>query len=241
MTKLKRDKDIVLKRLKKDKENRLFTTMACVIQIPVRWAETNIKLGGVGLSNFAYGLFPVIFDDGIYSVINICAYIELDPLKTTIKTIDETDYYEFYFEANQVLFKTTYLVKKDEVIYPILNELVFKGKVPWYVEYDDLGRLFDTAKKHANSNVGDNPEIMEFIASMVTRTTKDRSTYIRNQIKDYKELTPENVAYVPLKSVLYSVNSTVNKIAGSYFNEGVLSALVNPTQKAEKIEKILRA
>lgn len=241
MNKLKRDKDKVLKRLKVDKDHRVFTTMPCVIQIPARWAEPNIKLGAIGLSNFAYGLFPVIFEDGTYSVINICGYVELDPLKTTIKKIGEVDYYEFSFEANQVLFKTTKLVKRDEVIYAILNELIFKGKVPWYVDYNDLGKLFDTAKKHANSNVGNNPEVMEFIASMVTRTTKDRSTYLRTQVKDYKDIQNGLVAYVPLKSVLYSVNSTVNKIAGSYFNEGVVSALVNPTNKAEKIEKILRA
>jgi hypothetical protein len=107
--------------------------------------------------------------------------------------------------------------------------------------YDDLGKLFDTAASHAGSNVGDNYEVIELIASMVTRSKEDRSKYIRSVAETYADVSDGKIDYVPLSSVFYSVNSTVNKIAGSYFTDGVVSALVVPTAKVDKIESILRA
>jgi len=126
-------------------------------------------------------------------------------------------------------------------MYNIFDEFIFKGKIPWYMGYEDVGKLFDTADSHAGSAVASNYEVIELIASMVTRSKDDRTKYIRSVAKTDEDFNDSKISYVPLSSIFYSVNSTVNKIAGSYFSDGVVSALVTPTTKVDKIESILRA
>lgn len=238
MSKLKRDVSAVLPYLTENKSGQIITSIPCKIQVPARFTE--IGLGQIGVETFIYGLYPVITETGDYMVSNINALVEIDPFKISQVTIDDVLYHEFYFPAESVLIKNTTMVKTDTLLYYVFDEFFFKGKIPWYVGYEDLGRIFDTANYHAGSNIGRNWEVIEFLASMVTRSKTDRTKYIRTVMQQYNDSSLNKIDYVPLKSVLYSVNSTTNKLAGSYFNDGVISALVNPTDRVDKIEQILR-
>ena len=238
MTKLKRVAETALSYLVENASGQVLAKKNCRIQIPMRFTE--IGLGEIGINTFSYGFFPIIFDTGEYAVLNVCAMVELNPYKLTIVNIEDVDYYEFHFDAGQVVIKTTDLVKKEALMYNVFDEFVFKGKLPWYAEYEDVGKLFDTAKYHADSNVSQNVEVIEFIASMISRSKEDRTKYIRTLATSYDDVKLEKVDFVPLKSVFYSVSSTLNKIAGSYFNDGVTSALVQKSENAEKIERIIR-
>lgn len=239
MSKLKRDAQAVLSTLIHTPTGQVIAKENCKIQVPVRFSE--VGLGQVGIQTFTYGLFPIILESGAYSVCNVNAMIELDPFKTLVVTLDETDYHEFYFEPGSVIIKSTDLIQREALMFNVLDEFIFKGKIPWYVEYDDLGHLFDTAKYHANSNVAQNPEVIEFIAALVTRSKSDRTKYIRNVAQTYDDYRLDKIDYIPLSNVFYAVHNTVNKLAGSYFNDGVISALVTPSEGVEQIEKILRS
>lgn len=239
MSKFKRNAPAVLSKLFENATGQVLTKTACKIQVPVRFSE--VGLGQIGINTFTYGLFALILTEtNEYSVFNVNALVELNPYKVIIVTIDEVDYHEFYFEADQVIIKTTDLVQRETLMYNVIDEFIFKGKVPWYVGYEDMGKIFDTARYHAGSKVGQNLEVIEFLAAMVSRSAADRTKYIRTVANSYQDVELDKLDFVALKSVFYSVNSTVNKLAGSYFNDGVTSALVNPTDKVEKIERILR-
>jgi hypothetical protein len=220
-------------------KGQILTKENCKIQVPFRYSTRN--LGEVGMTTRVYGCFPVIFENGEYTLCNVTSVMELNPFKTSVIQIDEIEYHLFEFKAGDVVIKNTSVVKDDLLIYNIFDEFIFKGKLPWYLGYEDLGKIFDTAELNAGSNVAANYEVIELIASMVTRTANDRTRYIRTVAESYADTADSKIEYVPLSSVFYSVNSTVNKIAGSYFNDGVISALVTPTTKVDKIETILRA
>jgi len=237
MTKLKRDAQTALSYLFTNEAGQVIAKKACTIQIPVRFTE--IGLGEIGINTFTYGFFPIIFDT-IYAVMNVCAMVELNPSKLTRVKIEDVEYYEFYFDPGQVVIKASDLVKRETLMYNVFDEFVFKGKLPWYAQYEDVGKLFDTAMYHAGSKVAQNVEVIEFVASMISRSKDDRTKYIRTLANSYSDVTIDKVDFVPLKSVFYSVNSTLNKIAGSYFNDGITSALVQKSEQAEKIEKIIR-
>lgn len=237
MNKLIRNPELVKTKLVVNPTKEVIVTEKCVIQIPVRF--TTIGLGQIGLETNVYGCFVLVLDTGEYSVFNINAFVELSPSRTTIVDVNGVDYHQFEFEPYQVLFKTTTIVKRDSIIYKVFDEFIFKGKVPWYLTYDDVGKLFDTAKEYANSDVSKNQDVIEFLVSLISRSSNDRSVHIRNIIKSYKDT--QNISYVPLSSVFYNVNNTLNKLAGSYFNHGVVSALVKPSDQISEIEKILRA
>jgi hypothetical protein len=220
-------------------KGQILTKENCKIQVPYRYSERG--LGEVGVETRIYGCFPVIFENGEYTLCNVTAVMFINPFKTSVVEIDEVEYHQFEFRAGDVVIKNTEVVRDDLLMYNIFDEFIFKGKIPWYMGYEDVGKLFDTAKSHGGSDVAGNYEVIELIASMVTRSKNDRSKYIRSVTKSYADTVSSNIDFVPLSSIFYSVNSTVNKIAGSYFSDGVVSALVTPTTKVDKIESILRA
>lgn len=242
MAKYKRNGPLVLSQLHENASGQVIAKVPMTIQAPVRFPE--IGLGQIGVDTFEYGLIAIVLDDGpvkSYAVLNVNALLELNPYKMSIITVNDIDYHQLFFDTGDVVFKTLDLVQKDSIIFNVFDEMIFKGKVPWYVEYEDLGKLFDTSLKHTGSNFLQNPEVMEFIASMITRNKADRMKYVREGAEDIKAFALENIDYVPLKSVFYSVKSTVNKLTGSYFNDGVTGSLVMPTEKVDKIEKVLRS
>lgn len=114
------------------------------------------------------------------------------------------------------------------------------GKIPWYVNYDDLGHLFDTAGSHARTKALIPPAVAQFMAAYITRSKTDKTKFIRETIKARDEVTPHNAAYVPMRSVFWSAPGIVNKLSGAYFNDGVVSALNNPSKRTETIESILK-
>jgi len=238
MVSLVRDPQTVLANLVENKSGQVLTKVPCKIQVPARFAT--VGLGQIGIDVFTYGCFPIILETGEYSVCNVNALVSLNPYKVLTINIDDVDYNEFHFEAGQVVINTTDLVKKDTLLYFVFDEFIFKGKVPWYVEYEDLGKLFDTSQLHAGSNIGQRLEVIELIASMISRPKNDRSKYIRLSATKYADLSIDKVSYVPLNSVFYSVNTTINKLTGNYFSDGVTSALVTSTHEVQKIESILR-
>ena len=102
----------------------------------------------------------------------------------------------------------------------------------------DLINIRKTVKKHANSDLAENYEIFELLVSAITRYEKDKRIYYRQVLKDNPQA---KYSFIPLKSVYYAASNTLNKLAGAYFSQGVASALVNPTQNVEHVEKLLRA
>lgn len=236
--KLLRDAARVHSYLKELPGGQLFTTKACKIQIPEHFLSRG--LAEVGIDTYVYGIYALIFEDDVYAVSNINAMIPITPSKILTTKIDDVAYYEFYFEENSVIIPDLNLVRSNNLIYTVFDELIFHGKIPWYLNYEDMGHLFASAKKHADSGVAQSYETIELIASMLARDHNDRTRYYRTSVQSKKDLiTPPD--YVPLMSVFYSATNTLNKLAGNYFTNGLVSALVTPTKETERIETILRA
>jgi hypothetical protein len=239
MGKLFRTPKAAQENLIKTSGSQIITRKACRIQVPVRFSTRG--LGQVGIDTLTLGCFPVIFDDDTYSLLSVCALVQLNPFKTITVTVDDVEYHEFHFRENDVVFKSSEVVKNESIMFNIFDEFFIKGNVPWYVGYEDLCKLFDTAKSHGGSNVAKNLKTLSFLASIITRAKSMREKYIRTTARTYADITSEHVEYIPLNSVFYAVNSTVNKLSGNYFKDGVVSALVNPTVRKDKIESILTA
>ncbi len=239
MTKYVRNAAAVKAALKETEGRQLVTTKNCKIQVPVRFNDVN--LAQVGADTYVYGIFALILEDGSYSVCNVNSMFKIVPSRILTVKVDDVDYYEFHFNAGEVVVASTDLVKRDVRIYNVLNEIFFNGNIPWYIGYEDLGKIFDTSKSYANSNVNQNLEVIELLASLVTRNPKDRTQCYRMSIRDREDLKTVAPAFIPLKSVFYAVTNTFNKLAGSYFNDGVVSALVNPSTQSTRIENLLKA
>jgi hypothetical protein len=235
---LVRDATRVKACLKELPDGRLVTTKGCKIYIPVRFAERG--LASIGIETHIVGIYAMVVEDKYYSISQVNALIRIDPSSTLKINIDEEEFYEFTFDPGAVVIVSLHLVKTDTLVYKIYDEIFGKGRVPWYLRYDDLHKLFDTAKLHAGANIGQNREVTELLVSMISRDSKNRHRYYRTVPKKPEDVITNPPVFIPLRSVTYAATNTTNKLAGSYFYEGLVSALNNPADRVERIEGILR-
>ena len=233
----RRDATRVLESLK-ELGNTLVTSSGCRVYFPMSFE--NYKLAEISGSDVkVLGLFAIALEDNTYGVLNVCTKVKLTPSEINKVIIDEDIYYELVFDKGSIMSDDLDCLKDDVLTYYIYNAIVGKGVVPWYLTYDDLCHVFDTAKEYANANVGNSPEIVALMMSIVARTDKDRMVYYR-QVAQSKTNVNERPVFIPINSVEFGATNTLNKLGGNYFEKGVASALITPTDKVETIEAILR-
>lgn len=219
-------------------DGRTVAKRECKIYIPSRFSERG--LAEIGIENHIVGIFAIVVDDKYYGVSNMCVMVKIDPNAMLKVKINGVEYYEFIFKPGATVIKSNECVKVDTLVYRIYDEIISKGRVPWYMSYSDLGKIFDTAKSHAGANIGQNSEVTQLIVSMISRNSDDKNKYYRTAINSLDDLKNNPPAYIPLRSVIYAATNTTNKMAGSYFSVGVVSSLVSPADRTERIEAILR-
>lgn len=237
-SKLVRNPAKVLEALTELPDGQVLAKKTIKIYIPTRFAERN--LAEIGVEVYICGIYAMVTEDGFYAVSLVNAMHRIQPDTTNKVVFGETEYFEFVFTPGSVVFPTLNLVRNRTLVYRIYDELIAKGRIPWYVTYRDMAHIFDTAKIHAGTNVGSDHETTELLVSMIARDPKDRTRYYRQVVEQEADMDHVPVAWVPLKSVVYAATNTMNKIAGSYMHDGIVSALVSPAERTENIEALLR-
>jgi hypothetical protein len=218
-------------------DGRVIAVKPCKIYSPVRYVERNLSY--VGSNVHILGIYGITVEDKYLGVSMLNTMLQIEPSSISKLKMQGDDYYEFVFVAGATVFKTVTLVRTDTLVYRIYDEFIAKGYVPWYVNYEDMGRIFDSAKVFADANIGQNPEVTQLIASIVARDSKDRTKYFRTSVKTREDLDKIQPAFVPLKSVEYSATNTLTKLGGSFFGKGVVSSLINPSTRPERLESII--
>lgn len=234
----KKDKPYVMSTLVERDDGSVITKTGCAIYIPKRYIEKSIAQ--IGSENYTLGIFPIVTPDKKFLLFNAIAFVYLNPVEFNTVYIDAEEYVEFKFDPGSVVIKSLSLVQKDTLVYNVFNECISGGHIPWFVDYDDSGSLFDTASTIAGTSIGQNPEQIEILIASITRQPNNKMMCYRNLDQSIIEKGSVMPVRVPLKSVTYSAKSTTNKLAGAYFDEGISSALINPTTKPDTIGTILR-
>lgn len=236
--KLKRDPAKVRAVLQKTKGDTFVTTKACRLYIPRGFEEK--QLAHVGSEVYVLGIFALVLEDNTYAVSLTNAMMRIEPATINTVQIDGEEYYEFVFEPGDTVFANTNLVKNDTMPYHINDQIIAKGRIPWYLSYEDIGSLFDSARKYAGVSLGANDSVLEMIASAIARSPKDPRTYYRQFVKTKDEIHTKPPIFIAFKNISYGATNTTAKLMGSYFETSLTSALVHPSEKVEDIEEILR-
>lgn len=236
--KIKRDGSVIQSCLEETKDGRLIATKPLKIISPSSYVDKD--LAEIGTSTYILGIFAIVYDDEYYCTNSVCAMVQIDPTTINKVKIENEEFNEYHFSVGQTVIVSLDLVRTDTLVYRIYNEFISKGKIPWYVSYDDLGHLFDTAFKHAGANIGTNAEVTELLVSFIARDVTDKTKYYRTTINNLSDMLKNPPFFIPLKSVTYAATNTTNKLAGSYMGDGLVSALNNPAERSERIEEILR-
>lgn len=238
-SKLRRNAEAVKRNLVETPDGRLVVKKACNLYTPARYVEKG--LAHVGNETYVVGIFGLVIEEtGEYSTSLANAMMGIDPSWSNTVTIDNTDYIEFHFEPGTTLCTNVNLVKNDILVYHIYNEIIAKGHIPWYMNYIDVGRLFDSALYHGGLNLRSSPSTLQMIAAVISRDPSNRTQYYRQSVKSLEDATHIRPAFIPFRNIAYGATSTAAKLIGAYFEEGLTSALINPSTRVEKVEALLR-
>lgn len=227
-----------IKSILKEAGKKVVTTSGCKIIFPVRYEMVSLAKIGSTVS-YVYAFFAInTLDDTYYAVHNVCTMVPTKPDEVKTFEVDGVPYYEFTYYPGSTVIEDIDVFVDNKIVGKIFNDFISGGKLPYYCYYKDLLRIFDTAKTFADANLGA-AEALGISTSIVARNPDNPNQYFR-EISDKVDLDKVKPLYVPSSSVSLSATSTLTKLTGSYFNEGIVSALNNPTETTELLEYVLR-
>lgn len=221
----------------KETPNGVVTTTGCKIYIPKHYASG--KLGSVLENINCIGFFAMVIEDTYYAVNKTCANMTFSPASVNSVTVDESPYIEMVFEPGSLAIMGRELVVNKPQLFQIYDDIVAKGRTPWYMNYSDLGAIFDTALKHSGVNLRAPRSILEMMAASRARDPRDRSKYYRHMLTTQADIEKIKPDIIPLRSVAYGATSTTARLLGAHLNEGINSSLVNPSERLERVEELL--
>lgn len=229
-----RDSDVIKSNFKVINK-RWVALKDCEIYFPVEY-----KLKGLAeVSDHVYTLGVVMITVGtVYAVLSVNAMITFNPTSIEEIKYGNDPYYKLSFEAGDTVIENIDIVKQDTLPYHIYDLFISKGKIPAYMSYVDMCRLFETSKSYADANVGSRPEVVQLMISLIARAKEDKRIYYRQVVDSDPE--SKNLEWIKMSNIEYGATNTLNKLGGNYFSEGVASALINPTERLENIENLLR-
>lgn len=208
------------------------------IYIPQRWNDRG--LASVGIETYIIGIYAITSEDAYYGISLVPSLIKINPSSTNIVTVQGEAYYEFVFDAGTVITERTELVKNDVLIYRVFTEMKDKGRVPWYVSYEDDPVIMENANYYSGAGVGREPEVNELLTAIVARDPANLNQNYRHVVQSADYVRTHPCAWISLRNIRYAATNTVDKLAGSYFTEGLVGALVSPADRTENIENLLR-
>jgi hypothetical protein len=226
---MKRDSEYFKKIIIKD-NNKIITKENLKIEFPKRYIDKG--LAKIGSNIEVYGIFALVKDDK-YCISNIPAMVYTSPVIINERTVNEAEYVVFEYGSNSPIINDITVLKNNILTEALFQEFIINGKMPWFIEYEDVIVMFKNMVKYAASAIGENHVSSELITSYIARSKKDIKLFHRNAPND-------EYIFAPLDDVFYSANSTFAKLAGNYFSDAIISAIKQPEKSPTKLEKLLR-
>jgi len=197
---------------------------------------TENQLAFIGQHVLTLAVFGIIIDDTYYNPFSLPTMVEMHPDSIVSVKIDDVEYLELSFDKGSAVIANSRVVQKNTLPYYEHNDFISKGKGAWFLNADDMARLFTYCRKYAGRPRGANRAVMEMITSFILRRPGDLTQFFRTD----PSAGPDDFTLVRFESVSYGASNTLAKVAGSYSEEGEISALVNPSDRLERIEEYVR-
>ena len=240
ITKLVRDKVKVRNSLKVLPDKSVVTTTGCSIYIPETFRSKQLLSFSESVS--LVGHFAMVLPTGEFSSTMIPSFFRSKPAEITTVEIDGTGYYCFKYLPGNRVFETTDLLKDNILLYYLFEEILARGRIPWYYDYLTLGKFFHYHRKYTGTSLVPTPSVGEMIIGLIARLDSDRTRPLREVLKTPADLKKTyGYSFIPMRNVEYGASDTASKLVGNYAAEGMDAAIVNPSTKVRPVESLLRA
>nr|DAX15854.1 MAG TPA: hypothetical protein [Caudoviricetes sp.] len=178
-----------------------------------------------------------------YAITNDPVFQTFQPDKISminIKDLPDSNksYIMLKFNKDSTVIVNNQLVQDTSIMFNILDEFYNNGKIPWYMNYEDIANIFLNSKKYAGSNVGNDPVGFELLSSLISKDKTGLRPY-KDILTKREDIFTQKVVYTKLADV-QSFRDTASKLIGNYFKDGLASALVENEETSSDISKLLR-
>ncbi|QAX96123.1 hypothetical protein [Vibrio phage vB_VmeM-Yong XC32] len=222
----------------KDTENHMLIAKEDIsLHIPEHYF--NGKLGTIdGRYNAACFVGWIV--GGSYALSRVHAIMPFTPEEVGVVKVKEGSYYVLSWTKGSVICPNYRLAQKKTLVFEVYDEIVAKGKQPWYIGHRARAELFYSAPKFAGVDLGGGQSLQSIFASSCIRDPADRSIPAREGFATQEDYDNAEVDIIPLRSVAFGADNTASRLLGSYLKTGIASSLVNPSETTEEIESLLR-
>lgn len=215
----------------------MITTAPLRVVFPKHYVEGS--LGSIDGTINVVGFIAFIIGD-MYECETVPSIMRFVAEETNVVSYDGSPYMELSWDAGSVVCDNVDLVQQDLLLFLLYDEIVAKGRIPWYMGLTHQAFMFDMAEYYTGTDLRANHMIYENTVASRARVVGKRSKYWRETLVKQSDFYTMPVDIIPQRSVAYGATNTNARLAGSHFSEGSNSALVNPSVKSENIEEILR-
>lgn len=208
------------------------------VHIPERFVERNLAV--IGDVVYILGCMAIITDDNRFASSRVTAMIRTEPDQINKVVVDDVQYIELSYNKGSCLLASTDVEISDNLAHRIYTEFLGKGRQPWYYNYEIMPKIFSRTDKYNGLTLGADPVILEIMTANMCRDPDDPSKFYRQRPDAKLTYLKDPPAVVPLRNVSYSATNVAAKLGGSRFDEGLTAILVNPSERPERIETMLR-
>lgn len=209
-----------------------FTGKSLECRIPLRYKQYGLL--DIGNVVNALGLMDVIIDNKYQCSLAILAQISLAPSEIEEKTILGEPYLICKWSEHGTFLTSLDFVKNSTVTYAIYVEYITRGHRLYTIGYNDIPIVFDRLKEFTGKGIGVGRSAFELLVSHLGRAHDNL----------YKQYRYTDLKYSPviinLRSVSFAPTTTTSRLLGSYFDDGMNSALLSEQKQRQPFEDLLR-
>lgn len=202
---------------------------------------TKRGLAEISSDIYIVAIYAIHTEDGFYANSCVPSQMRTEPSKISKTKIGGLDYYVFTYEPGATIVASNKLKKNNQIAYPIFNDILGKGNIPWQMDYDDVCNILAHAKQFANTDLAENWAVMDVFVSLIARDPQAQELPYRQNLKSFEQLVENPPVWSVIRSVQLMASSTLNKLSGAYFSDGVVSSLITETERTSKVEEIYRS
>lgn len=200
--------------------------------IPTRYASDNYL--NIGETIQALGVFYLRINDTIEGGLQLPAVITIEPTETYETTMDEESYLVCVLKKGDKIMNTLSVMQIEKIGYFLWREFLSLGRIPKYLSYEYAFGLMDDLAEITGRGTRSNHAVLEIIYAHIFRDANNLNIKYR-----HTSMT-QPPAHVTLRDVSYGPASTLGRIAGSYTDTGINSALLNQSDQNHEIEDLFR-
>lgn len=237
----KRDPAYIKSIIKKTKDGRFVSDQALEIHFPSSYEEKHLAKMESYLE--CLGIFAIVDPKkNKYAVFNIPAMVRLSIPEMREYTYHEDKYKVLKFQPFDDIIIMDKIEQNDKLAYWIYDYYIALGRVPWYMSYSDVLKIPDQDHQYANEKILANSfQITDMIYSNIARNPNNNKQMYRYVLKKPEDEYFVHPEWVPLRNITLGSVDTLSKIMGAYYDDGLTSALAEPSKKLTTVERVLRS